>query len=164
MFACHEGGYAAAAADGLALVRGVCECVMAAPPPALAKALCRLARDDAAIALREDALRCLASLFASCAAREGAVLVLLDAGLADAVAGALGGGKREGAAEPNAAEADAREPDATDAGPGSPPSASTSGRNRLRRAVESERGSAKSRRRTRPRPRGPARAFGRPGP
>ena len=122
VFACHEGGHAAAAADGLALVRGVCECVMAAPPPALAKALCRLARDDAAIALREDALRCLASLFASCAAREGAVLVLLDAGLADAVAGALGGGKREGAAEPNAAEADAREPDATDAGPGSPPS------------------------------------------
>ena len=50
------------------------------------------------------------------------MLVLLDAGLADAVAGALGGGKREGAAEARAAEAGAREPDATDAGPGSPPS------------------------------------------
>ena len=76
--ACYKDGRTANALDALTLMQGLCQVSREQPGEALAPTLVSLLRDDSAAALHHECLRCLASVYAACGEREGAVLALVD--------------------------------------------------------------------------------------
>ena len=90
--ACYKDGRTANALDALTLMQGLCQVSREQPGEALAPTLVSLLRDDSAAALHHECLRCLASVYAACGEREGAVLALVDLGLPALLAKTLGRG------------------------------------------------------------------------
>ena len=90
--ACYKDGRTANALDALTLMQGLCQVSREQPGEALAPTLVSLLRDDSAAALHHECLRCLASVYAACGEREGAVLALVDLGLPALLAKMLGRG------------------------------------------------------------------------
>ena len=90
--ACYKDGRTANALDALTLMQGLCQVSREQPGEALAPTLVSLLRDNSAAALHHECLRCLASVYAACGEREGAVLALVGLGLPALLAKTLGRG------------------------------------------------------------------------
>ena len=90
--ACYKDGRTANALDALTLMQGLCQVSREQPGEALAPTLVSLLRDNSAAALHHECLRCLASVYAACGEREGAVLARVGLGLPALLAKTLGRG------------------------------------------------------------------------
>ena len=90
--ACYKDGRIANALDALTLMQGLCQVSREQPGDAFVPALVSLLKDDAAVPLHHECLRCIASVYAACAEREGAVLALVHGNLPALLAKTLGRG------------------------------------------------------------------------
>ena len=115
--ACYKDGRIANALDALTLMQGLCQVSREQPGDAFVPALVSLLKDDAAVPLHHECLRCIASVYAACAEREGAVLALVHGNLPALLAKTLGRGvaTETQAGRSSAAE---RSPRATSESPG----------------------------------------------
>ena len=115
--ACYKDGRIANALDALTLMQGLCQVSREQPGDAFVPALVSLLKDDAAVPLHHECLRCIASVYAACAEREGAVLALVHGNLPALLAKTLGRGvaTETPAGRSSAAE---RSPRATSESPG----------------------------------------------